>query len=196
MKIKDFIEHFNMLTNDEDKESFLKQTVTTTYVPFIEKADICAKVINDTWYVKDPITDKRKLHITSTGTYVLYTMAVINKYTSLEVDFKNTVSQYDLLNNGNYLGMLMAYIPENELVEFRRVLEMTQNDVLQNEYYAPAYLAERIDNIALALGATVLPAVEQFGNIIENLDENKVKNFVGILDNSKVMKTLKSFMKR
>lgn len=196
MKIKDFIKHFNMLTNDEDKDAFLKQTIVTTYVPFIEKANICTKVINDTWYQKDEITEKKKLHITSTGTYVLYTMAVINKYTSLEVDFKNTVAQYDLLNNGNYLGMLMSYIPENELVEFRRILEMTQNDVMENEYYFPAYIAERIDNISVALGATVLPAVEQLGNMIENLDEDKVKSFVGILDNSKVMKTLKGFVKR
>ena len=196
MKIKDFIEQFNTLNTDKDREAFLKQTVITTYVPFIEKANICLKVINDTWYKKDEITEKRKLHITSTGTYVLYTMAVIKKYTNLEVDFKNFAAEYDLLNNGNYLRMIMAYIPEDEIKEFRLVLEMTQNDVMQNEYYLPAYLSERVENIATAIGATALPAIEQLGQMIENIDEDKVKSFVGILDNSKIMKTLKNFMKR
>ena len=197
MKIKNFIEQLNMLQTDEDKDAFLKQTIITTYVPFIEKTDACMKIINDSWYKKDEITEKKRLHITSPATYVLYTVVIIKKYTSLEIDFKgNIFEQYDLLNNGNYLGMLMSYIPENELTEFRRVLEMVQSDVMENEYYAPAYLTERINDISTALGATVLPAIEQLGNMIENLDEDKVKGFVGILDNSKVLKTLKSFMKR
>ena len=196
MKIKDFIEQFNLLDKDEDKDAFLRQIVTTTYVPFIEKADLCLKVINDCWYKKDEITNVKKLFISSPATYVLYNMAVINKYTNLDVDFKNTVAEYDLLNNGNYLGILLSYIPENELIEFKRILEMTQNDVLQNEYYAPAYIKERINDISTAIGATALPAIEQLGQMIENIDEDKVKNFVGILDNSKVMKTLKSFVKR
>ena len=118
MKIKDFIEHFNMLA-DEDIDAFLKQTITTTYVPFIEKADACMKIINDSWYRKNEITDKKELHITSPATYILSVMVIINKYTSLEVDFKNTIAEYDLLNNGNYLGMLLAYIPENEQKEFK-----------------------------------------------------------------------------
>ena len=196
MKIKDFIEQFNLLDKDEDKDAFLRQIVTTTYVPFIEKADLCLKVINDCWYKKDEITNVKKLFISSPATYVLYNMAVINKYTNLDVDFKNTVAEYDLLNNGNYLGILLSYIPENELIEFKRILEMTQNDVLQNEYYAPAYIKERINDISTAIGATALPAIEQLGQMIENIDEDKVKNFVGILDNSKVMKTLKGFVKR
>ena len=195
MKIKDFIEHFNMLA-DEDIDAFLKQTITTTYVPFIEKADACMKIINDSWYRKNEITDKKELHITSPATYILSVMVIINKYTSLEVDFKNTIAEYDLLNNGNYLGMLLAYIPENEQKEFKAILEMTEQDVLQNEYYIPAYLSKRIDNIATAIGVSVVPVIEQLGNMIENLDENKVKSFVGILDNSKVMKTLKGFVKR
>ena len=197
MKIKDFIEQFNMLNTDEDRETFLKQTITTTYIPFIEKVDSCMKIINDSWYKKDEITKEKRLHITSPATYALYTVVIIKKYTNLEIDFKgNIFDQYDLLNNGNYIGFLMSYIPENELTEFRRVLEMVQNDVLQNEYYAPAYIRERINDISTAIGATALPAIEQLGQMIENIDEDKVKNFVGILDNSKIMKTLKNFMKR
>ena len=197
MKIKNFIEQLNMLQTDEDKDAFLKQTIITTYVPFIEKTDACMKIINDSWYKKDEITEKKRLHITSPATYVLYTVVIIKKYTSLEIDFKgNIFEQYDLLNNGNYLGMLMSYIPENELTEFRRVLEMVQSDVMENEYYGPAYIRDRINDISTSLGASVIPAIEQLGNMIENLDEDKVKGFVGILDNSKVLKTLKSFMKR
>lgn len=196
MKIKDFIEQYNMLQTGEDMDAFLKQTITTTYVPFIEKADACMKIINDSWYRKNEITEKKELHITSPATYVLSVMVIINKYTSLEVDFKNTIAEYDLLNNGDYLGALLSYIPENEQKEFKMILDMTQNDVMENEYYMPKYIADRIDNIATAIGVSVVPAIEQLGNMIENLDENKVKNFVGILDNSKVMKTLKGFVKR
>ena len=197
MKIKDFIEQLNMLQTNEDKDAFLKQTITTTYIPFIEKVDACMKIVNDSWYKKDEITEKKRLHITSPAEFVLYNMVVINKYTNLDVDFKgNIFNQYDLLNNGNYLGILISYISENEIKEFRTILEMIGNDVLQNEYYAPTYIAERINDISTSIGATLVPAVEQLGQMIENLDEDKVKNFVGILDNSKVMKTLKGFLKR
>ena len=197
MKIKDFIEQFNTLNTKEDRESFLKQMIVTTYVPFIEKTDACFKMINDSWYKKDEITEKKRLHITSPATYILFNMVVINKYTNLEIDFKDNIfEQYDLLNNGNYLGALMSHISENELIEFKRILEMTENDVLQNEYYVPAYIRERINDISTAIGATALPVIEQLGQMIENIDEDKVKNFVGILDNSKIIKTLKNFMKR
>ena len=195
MKIKDFINDFNKLKTDEDRKIFVEQIVTTEYVPFIEKADACLKIINDTWYKKDEM-GRKKLHITSTGTYVLYTMVVINKYTDLEVDFKNTIAQYDLLNKNNYLGMIMSFIPKNELEEFRRILDMTQQDVLQNEYYTPAYISNNIETISMAIGATIAPAIEEFGKIINDLDDAKVKGILNTVENSKTIKTLMNFVKR
>lgn len=196
MKIKDFINDFNKLKTDEDRETFVKQIVTTNYVPFVEKADACFKIINDCWYKRDELTERRKLFISSPATYVLFNMVVINKYTDLEVDFKNTVAQYDLLNEKNYLGMILAHIPENELVEFRRILDMTQQDVLQNEYYAPTYISNNIETISMAIGATITPAIEEFGKIINDLDDDKVKGILNTVENSKTIKTLMSFVKR
>ena len=195
MKIKDFINDFNKLKTDEDRKTFVEQIVVVDYVPFIEKADACLKIINDTWYKKDEM-GRKKLHITSTGTYVLYTMVIINKYTDLDVDFKDTITQYDLLNKEGLLGIIMLCIPEKELSEFKMILEMTQNDVSQNEYYAPAYISNRIESISTALGATLVPAVEGFSEIINDLDENKVKGILGALENSKTMKILMNFVKR
>lgn len=196
MKIKDFIKDFNKLNTEEDRVNFVKQIITVDYVPFVEKVDSCLKVLNDTWYVKDEITGEKRLHITSSATYVLYTMVLINKYTDLDVDFKNTIAQYDLLNNGNYLGVILHYIPENELLEFRRILEMTQDDVMQNEYHIGKYISDRIDSISTSLGATLVPAIEEFSKFVANMDEEKAKSIINVLDNSNIMKTLKGFMKR
>lgn len=197
MKIKDFIEQFKMLKTNEDKDAFLKQLITTTYIPFIDKVNICTRIINSSWYTKDEATGKRKLHITSTATYVLHELIIIDKYTNLDIDFKgNIFDQYDLLNKENLLKILMSYVPENELIEFDRILEMTQRDVLQNEYYTPAYIKSRLEDISTAIGATISLSTEQLRQMIENLDEDKAKSLVGILDNSKVIKVLKNFMKR
>ena len=196
MKIKDFIKDFNKLNTEEDKVNFVKQIITVDYVPFVEKVDSCLKVLDDTWYVKDEITGVKRLHITTPATYALFNMVLINKYTDLDVDFKNTIAEYDLLNNGNYLGMILHYIPENESYEFRKILEMTQDDVMQNEYYVGKYISDRIESISTSLGATLVPAIEEFSKFVANIDEEKAKGIINVLDNSNIMKTLKGFMKR
>lgn len=197
MRIIEFIDRYDGFDPKvtDMRDEFVNGLLKVTYVPYLTKVETCNLIINNSWYYNDVYTNKKKLHITSTATFVLYVLMLIKTYLDIEVDMKNYLTEYDLLNNGDYLGILMEVIPENELAEFRTILEMVKDDVLQNEYYAGAYVKDRLDNLAEAMKLTIAPAVEQLSEVMKNVDENKVADFLGKMENSNVMKMIMKVVK-
>lgn len=175
MKTKEFIKQYN---SRENKADFCKNHISTTYVPYETKVDKCLKILDSTCYRKNEKTGKKELHIVSTSIYVLYTMVLVQSYTDIEIDFSNIVSEFNLLNNRNYLVDILNEIPEKETVEFKMILDMCQSDMMINEYQVGAYVKNRIEDVSIILGATLSPFLEKFGEVMANLDENKIEKLL------------------
>ena len=166
----------------------LKDVLNIDYIPYIKKAEICAKIVNQAYYQKDEVTGTKKLHITSTIDYVLFKMSLIDMYTVVKVDFKNVMDEYDTLKKKRLLDFLLGAIDKEEYNEFEYILKMTKEDCLKNEYHAGAYIANRIQDISLALGTTLAPVLETLSKNLENIDENKIQSFVTTLDKNPIFK--------
>ena len=186
--VNEFVKEYVKNLKSNNLANFGKDLLIVDYFPYVKKAEICAKIINQAYYQKDEVTGMKNLHITSTIEYVLFKMSLIDIYTAVKVDFKNVMDEYDTLKENDLLGFLLFVIHEHEYKEFERILEMTKEDCLKNEYHAGAYIANRIQDISLALGTTLAPLLETLSKNLENIDESKIQSFVTTLDKNSIFK--------
>ena len=192
MKTKEFVEKFNKLTNEENKGKLVKSIVKTDYLPFVEKCNVCQRIVKATYYHKgeDGVV---RLHIDSASNYMLYCLCIVDEYTSIDVDFKDAIAEFDLLNKYGIIDIVSSYIPEKEMKELNMLLEMKGGDVLKNEYELHSFISNQVERFGSLIGINATPALEKLADAINNLDENKIEKIVKLIDKSDNSKILKMF---
>ena len=192
ISVKEFMNSYNALTNEDLKNNFVKSTVINKYVPYEKKIAICEKIVESTYYTKTKNTDgveRRRMHIDSPLNYMLYCLNIINNYTSIEIDFSNALEEFNLINGSECLDLIFSYISERELKEFRIILEMVEDDVIKNEYEIHAFIknqVERFSDVFSILAKTTEPILTEISKKIESMDEKDIKKF-----NDRIMKLIK-----
>lgn len=176
MKVIEFIERYNAR---ENKINFIRNNITTQYIPYEIKVDKCLKILDSTCYRKNEKTGKKELHIVSTSINLLYKMVLVDLYTDIDIDFNDILKEYNLLNNGrNCLQDILNNIPEREYVEFDEILNMCKQDMMINEYQVGAYVKNRIEDVSIILGTTLSPFLDKLIETVGNLDENKIEKIL------------------
>lgn len=183
--VKEFVEKYNKLTSDELKIQFLKSVVKDKYIPFENKVTICEKIVESSYYVKTK--DKngieiKKLHINSPAKHMLYHMNIVNNYTVIDVDFKNCLEEFNLLNKNGFIENMFCFMPRREMEEFTSILNMVESDILQNEYETHAFISSQVERFGELTSATLSPLLQILTDNLENLDENKLNNIINIAD--------------
>lgn len=179
ISVKEFIKKYNALTSDEGKKDFIRLNIINKYIPYENKITICDKVVESTYYIKikeDTEVEIRKLHINSAATYMLYRLNIINSYTSINIDFKNSLEEYNSLNKSGLVDIIFDFIPEKELKEFNMLLEMAKSDLISNEYETKAFISGQVERFAEIFGTIISPGLEQLGKVIENMDDKTIDN--------------------
>ena len=187
MTVKDFIEQYK---EETDVVTYAKSHIVTDYIPTDVKIIDCERIINASYYYKDPVTENKQLHINSVSTYLLFIMKLVDRYTDIEVDFTNYVSEYDTLNKSGFIDIFRRLIPEVELGEYNTFLKMTESDLMQNEYYIGAYLTNKFNTLTVLGEKVLVPVLETLGEQIQGLDENKIKSITDKLLNNKALKKM------
>ena len=100
------------------------------------------------------------------------------------------MDEYDLLCENDLLEVITRYIPKKEFEEFETILQMTKDDYMKNEYHAGAYVANRIQDISLSLGATLSPILEALSKNLEDVDESKIKVLANTLNNNPIIRKI------
>ena len=186
--VKDFCKKYNETNLEQIKESLIKKVMSPNYVPYETKIAICEKIIETSYYLKD-VNGNKKLHINSPFQYMGYCLWMVKQYTNIEIDFNNSLEEFNLLNESELLDIIYSNIPEKELKEFRMILDMVGNDIMQNEYETHAFISNQVNRFGELFGFIVKPAIEQLIKTIENMDE---KNIEKMVDKLKGLNGLKS----
>ena len=179
IKLSFFMTKYKMKKTDEERLQFVKEYIKNEYVPFETKADV-AKAIVDTSYWRTEKIDgnKRKvLHVDSVANYMLKCMALVDLYTNIERQ-KNEgkmLEDFNTLNGSGILDMIIQSINPRELKEFNMVLQMTQDDVIANEFENHAFISQQIERFGQLIGTALSPVIAQldFEQIEKVIDQFK-----------------------
>ena len=179
IKLSFFMTKYKMKKTDEERLQFVKEYIKNEYVPFETKADV-AKAIVDTSYWRTEKIDgnKRKvLHVDSVANYMLKCMALVDLYTNIERQ-KNEgkmLEDFNTLNGSGILDMIIQSINPRELKEFNMVLQMTQDDVIANEFENHAFISQQVERFGQLIGTALSPVIEQldFEQIEKVIDQFK-----------------------
>lgn len=156
MKVKEFIEKYN---EAENKEEFLNERLTTDYVKYEVKVDVCEKILNATHHQE--ITDGVTVwHHRGAYAYVIYTQQLITAYTDIEFNDEDFMADFNELNRLDLINELTDIIPEREFFEFNTVMQMCTEDLESNER-----------NIL-----TVLNSIEQLVNAVANTQTTNIES--------------------
>ena len=181
MKAKEFIKKYNTLTNEELKNSFLKSVVKNKYLPFENKVTICEKIVESSYYIKTKDIngkERKKMHVNSPANYMLYCLNIVNNYTSIDINFKNLLEEFNMLNGCECLDAIFNYVPEREIKEFRMILDMVESDLMQNEYETHAFISNQVERFGNLAGATLTPLLEGLMKSIDSMDEKTVDKLI------------------
>lgn len=147
-----FLREYKVAAKQKDSalENFIKKHITTDYISFLQKDAICTSIVEVTTHIESG--DKKIIKVNSASEDLLFIMRLIDLYTDIEIDFTdiNFVKQYDELNKIGALDVLINSIPENEYVEFNKILNMKMDDFRVNEYSLTAILYNFKESLTLS----------------------------------------------
>lgn len=179
--VKEFVKKYNTLTKDELKEQLVKSILTNKYISYENKVAICEKIVEASYYIKTRNADgveNKKLHVNSPANYMLYCLNIVNNYTSINVDFNNSLEEFNLLNGNECIDLIFAFISEREMKEFRMILDMVENDLMQNEYETHTFIRNQVERFGELTGVTLAPLLNVLIDKVENLDEKTVDKLI------------------
>lgn len=186
--VKDFCEKYNGTNVVQTKQALLEKVMNPHYVSYEMKITICEKIIENSYYTKDVDGNNKRLYVNSPAKHMMYCLWLVKQYTYIEIDFSNALEEFNLLNEHGLLDLIYSNTPEKEHKEFCMILDMVENDVLQNEYETHAFILNQVERFGELLGHVVKPALDRFGDILENMDEKTINNIIDKLNKSKGIK--------
>lgn len=206
MKIKEFVENYNNIATISLKDKYIKDNLEIkTYLPVLTKDAIATILVEKTIYEYEKYIDENgevkqrqtnKIEVNSNAQYILFCRLVIENYTNLEVETSTFFEEYDLLKQSGLLNKLISHtneepslIPIEELIEFHKMIENKQKDILFNRSTPQAYISEQIERFSTLIGVTLNPILEKIANSINDIDEKDVEKISSKID--KLIKKIK-----
>lgn len=191
--VKSFVEEYEKQVNDADKAKFLKTKLKTEkYMPYADKLALAENIVKSSSYaiVKEDGVLKQtdRIALNSPMRYVLFVMTVVDKYTNIEVDFKNIMPEFDALNFNSLIESIFEKVGDKETAEFNTVVDMVLNDFMANKYQFKNYINETLSRVS-GLVEKCAPLIDNIANKLDSLSEEDAEKLSGLL--GKVTKFIK-----
>lgn len=178
MKVQNFIDDFksSKVVNSQIKPNavgeYIKKTLEVKdYVPFAEKRELCAQVLN----ACNTKNDSGLIKVDSVSRYIIFTLSIISKYTNLEFssgeDEIDSLDEYDMLCRANLLNPILDVIGA-EYTTCNNMLNMMMEDIMTNN--------NTIENVVGAVLGKLGDSIDDFITVISdkvesmNLDLNQI----------------------
>ena len=135
IRVKDFVNEVkakkvkNTQYNPHEVEDFIREQLNIkTYVPFAEKRELCKTVLDASCTRNGGIVE-----VDSVSRYILFTIAIISKYTNLEFSSgeNDSINEYDILCQNDLLNPILGVIG-NEYAVCNNILNMMMADIDAN----------------------------------------------------------------
>ena len=172
--VKEFVDGYNKLEDEEKQEYIKSHVLKNKYVNYEHKINSANRIIKSSHYITSKNSsgkDIKRLHFDTTAEYMLYSLEIVNLYTDINIDFKRSLEQFNMINGSRSLNDIINEINKTEINEFSTILEFVRNDLIKNEYEIHAYISNQINRIGELL-SSILPS------IIEKIDIDKVEKIV------------------
>jgi hypothetical protein len=191
--VKSFVEEYEKCSNNDDKAKFLKSKLKTEkYMPYADKLALAENIVKSSSYaiVKEDGVLKQtdRIALNSPMRYVLFVMTVVDKYTNIEVDFKNIMPEFDALNFNSLIESIFEKVGDKETAEFNTVVEMVLNDFMANKYQFKNYINDTLSRVS-GLVEKCAPLIDNIANKLDSMSEEDVEKLSGLL--GKVTKLIK-----
>lgn len=179
MKIKEFVEKYNLIATERLKEDYLKDNLKITiYVPFIKKVSYATTLAENTLIDKET----GNVVVNSESNYLFFCRSIIELYTDLEIENNSFFEEYDLLNESGILDKIMQMIPEKEITEFKMICDMKKDDLLFNKSTPKAFINQQVERVSTILGVTLKPVLEDIANKFEKMSDEDIEKLTGKIE--------------
>ena len=191
--VKSFVEEYEKHLNNDDKAKFLKSKLKTEkYIPYADKLTFAENIVKHSSYamVKEggKLKQTDKIALNSPMRYILFVMTVVDKYTNIEVNFKNIMPDFDALNFNSLIEIIFEKIGDKETAEFNTVVEMVLNDFMANKYQFKNYIDDTLLKVS-GLVEKCAPLIDNITSKLDGMSEEDVEKLSGLL--GKVTKFIK-----
>ena len=174
-----FAERYHKLANDQLKDKYVKEHITTTYSPILNKINVLT-LMNDKSVVDAP-TGK---YIDLTVSKLNLIMAILVLYTNIEPDkaedgSAKTWEAYDILMSTGLQGKILNAIG-SDIEELMNVQSQVMDTWYSKNTSTQAYVSNLIDLASHKFGVYAGVGMEKLAEVLE--DENKMNKIISIID--------------
>ena len=188
MTIKEFCDSYkaknfmNTKQGVEERIEWIKKELgLISYLPFAEKRELCKNVLDDCC-----AKDGGLVKVDSVTRYILFTISVISKYTTLEFNADedyDSLDEYDMLCESRLLNPILELIGD-EYSACNNMLNMMMDDVVANNNTVEAVIgyslgktSDSLDNLIRAFSNKV----DEMGFDLSQFDIEKYKGLLDLL---------------
>ena len=189
MKVYEFIEEFkekkimNSKLNEHAISDYIKKELEIKdYVPFAEKRELCANVLN-ACNKKD---DSGLIKVDSVSRYIVFTLSIITKYTNLEfssgedTEF-DSLDEYDMLCQSGLLNPILDVIGV-EYTTCNNILNMMMADIEANNNTIENVVASVLGNIGGSIDDFITVLADKVESLNLDLSQINIDKYKGLLD--------------
>lgn len=188
MKISEFVKNFidkkvmNTAINQNAVSDYLKKELEVKdYVPFAEKRDFCARVL-EVCNTKD---DSGLVKVDSISRYILFTIAIISKYTNLEFSSGeeeiDSLDEYDMLCQNNLLNPILDIIG-GEYVTCNNMLNMMMDDIVSNNNTVENVVGTVLGKFSDSLDELVSALANKVESMNLDLSQIDIDKYSGLIE--------------
>lgn len=188
MKVLEFIEGFktkkiiNTTLNPNAISEYIKKELgVKNYLPFEEKRELCARVLN-ACNKKD---NNGLIKVDSVSRYIMFTILILSTYTNLEFssgeDEFDSLDEYDMLCQADLLNPILDVIGE-EYVTCNNILNMMMADIVANNNTVENVVGHTFGRVADSVDGLIDVLKEKVEEMELDLDQINIDKFKGLFD--------------
>ena len=141
MRVKDFVYNLEKKKED-DVAKFVEKHLKTHYISYSRKMSEAELIVKHSSTVE--VNGKEVFRVSSPMRWMLFVLAVLRNYTTLELNAENLVEDFDALDKSGAIETLFAVIGK-DIDTFNTVLTMTYDDYATNERDLVSFVEHKID---------------------------------------------------
>lgn len=156
-----------------------KELDIVPYISFADKRELCKSVL-------DACCTKENgfVKMDSVTRYILFTISVIEKYTTLEFNVDenyDSLDEYDMLCESRLLNPIIELIGD-EYTTCNNMLNMMMEDIIANNNTVEAILGHELSKVSDSLDELIMVFADKVENMEFDLSQIDIDKYKGLLD--------------
>ena len=160
---------------------YLKKTLEVKgYLPFADKRELCASVIN----ACNTRDESGLIKVDSVSRYITFTIAIISAYTNLEFSSGeefDSLDEYDMLCQNDLLNSILEAIGA-EYATCNNLLNMMMDDVLANNNTVEAVLGNTLGKVTDSLDGLLGALAAKVDELELDLNQLDIEKYKGLFE--------------